>query len=251
MSKRFDVVFISKTPLRRKVTYADQSRCSSEEISLQREETLRAIEDCMLKFDSRNMQTAVEEALNAGFTPTDIIVKIREGFQEVSRKYDSGEFFLSELIMSSETAKVALEVLKPRFEKTAREKSVKVVIGTVEGDIHDIGKNIVSSILLSSGFDVYDLGADVKSREFVSKVKETNAQILALSALLTTTMQNMRTVIQGLENSGLREKVKVIIGGQPISDEFAQQIGADAYVNDAPKVVRVVDELLGGSLNDL
>jgi corrinoid protein of di/trimethylamine methyltransferase len=216
-------------------------------VSLREEELLRTVEDCLLKFDSRNIRTAVDNALNAGFTPNDIIARIREGFEEVSRKYDAGEFFLSELIMSGETAKAAFEVLNPHFRKIAREKSAKVVIGTVEGDIHDIGKNIVSTILLASGFDVYDLGADVKSHDFVNKIKETDAQILALSALLTTTMQNMRTIIEDLKKGGLRKKVKVIIGGQPITDEFAQQIGADAYVDDAPKVVKAVATLLGGT----
>jgi len=215
---------------------------------LTREELLSAVEDCMLSFDMSGMQAAVNNALNAGVTPSDVIARIRKGFEAVSRKYDNGEFFLSELIMSGETAKAALDVLKPHFQKATREKSAKVVIGTVEGDIHDIGKNIVSTILLSSGFNVYDLGADVKSQDFVDKVKETDAQIVALSALLTTTMQNMRTVIEDLKKRGLRQNVKVIIGGQPITDEFAQQIGADAYVDDAPKIVKVATELLGETL---
>jgi methanogenic corrinoid protein MtbC1 len=179
-----------------------------------------------------------------------VIGRIRKGFEEVSRRYDAGEFFLSDLIMTGETAKAALEVLKPLFQKTTREKTAKVVIGTVEGDLHDIGKNIVSTILLSSGFDVYDLGSDVKSHDFVSKVKETEARILALSALLTTTMLNMGIVIEDLKKVGLREKVKVIIGGQPISEEFAQQIGADAYVDDAPKILGVVDKFLQGGTNE-
>ena len=120
----------------------------------------------------------------------------------------------------------------------------KVVIGTVEGDLHDIGKNIVGIILLSSGFDVHDLGTDVKSADYVKKVKETGATILGLSALLTTTMLNMGVVIEDLKKAGLREKVKVIIGGQPTSQEFARQMGADAQVDDAPKVLKVIDKLL-------
>ena len=215
------------------------------------EALLGTIEDCMLKFDGRRMQTAVEKALNAGFTPTDVIGRIRKGFDEISRKYDAGEFFLSELIMSGETAKAAFEVLKPHFQKTTRETIAKVVIGTVEGDIHDIGKNIVSTILLSSGFDVYDLGSDVKSYDFVSKVRETGAQVLALSALLTTTMLHMRTVIEDLKKGELREKVKVIIGGQPLTEKFAQRIGADAYVGDAPKILSVLDKFLQGGMNEL
>jgi 5-methyltetrahydrofolate--homocysteine methyltransferase len=122
--------------------------------------------------------------------------------------------------------------------------SAKVVIGTVEGDLHDIGKNIVTIVLLSSGFDVYDLGTDVKSAHYVNKVRETGAEILGLSALLTTTMLNMGTVIEDLKKAGLRERVKVIIGGQPTSQEFAQQIGADAQVDDAPNVLKAIDKVL-------
>ena len=209
-----------------------------------REESLEAVKDCLLRFDSKSMRSAVDNALRDGFTASDVISSIKNGFEEISRKYDAGEFFLSELIMSGEAAKAALEVLKPHFQETARERSAKVVIGTVEGDIHDIGKNIVSTILLSSGFDVYDLGVDVKSRDFVSKIKQTDAQILALSALLTSTRLNMRTVIEDLKKEGLRDKVRVIVGGQPITQEFAQQIGADAYVDDAPKVLTAIDKFI-------
>ncbi len=207
------------------------------------------VEGCLLNFDRTGMQTAVDNALNAGLTPSDIIASIRKGFEEVSRKYDAGEFFLSELIMSGETAKAALEVLKPHFQKTPGEKSPRVVIGTVEGDVHDIGKNIVSTILLSSGFDVYDLGVDVTSHDFVSKIRKTGAEILAMSALLTTTMLKMGAVIEDLRRDDLRDKVRVIIGGQPISEEFSQQIGADAYVDDAPKILRALSKFAQSDAN--
>ena len=208
------------------------------------EELLSAVEDCLLKFDRKGMQTAVDNALIAGMPQSAIIAGIRKGFEEVGRRYEAGEYFLSELIMAGETAKTAIETLKPHFQKTAREGLEKVVIGTVEGDLHDIGKNLVGIILLSSGFDVYDLGIDVKSADYVKKVKETGAKILGLSALLTATMLNMGVVIEDLKKAGLREKVKVIIGGQPTSQEFARQIGADAQVDDAPKVLKVIDKLL-------
>lgn len=188
------------------------------------------------------MQTAVEKALKAGMTPSDVIAGIRKGFEEIGRKYQAGEYFLSELIMSGETAKTALEALKHHF-RTTPIGPAKVVIGTVEGDLHDIGKNIVTTILLSSGFDVYDLGTDVRSADYVNKVRETGAGMLGLSALLTTTMLNMATVIEDLKRAGLRAKVKVIIGGQPTSREFAQQIGADAQVDDAPNVLKEIDKL--------
>jgi methanogenic corrinoid protein MtbC1 len=208
------------------------------------EELLIAVEDCLLRFDRKGMQAVVDNALIAGMSPSDVIAGIRKGFEEIGRRYEAGEYFLSELIMAGETAKAAIEILKPHFQKTAREGLVKVVIGTVEGDLHDIGKNIVGIILLSSGFDVYDLGTDVKSADYVKKVKETGAKILGLSALLTITMLNMGVVIEDLKKAGLRERVKVIIGGQPTSQEFARQMGADAQVDDAPKVLKVIDKLL-------
>ena len=208
------------------------------------EELLNAVENCLLKFDRRGMQAAVDNALIAGMPPSDVIAGIKKGFEEIGRRYEAGEYFLSELIMAGETAKTAIETLKPHFQKTARDGLEKVVIGTVEGDLHDIGKNLVGIILLSSGFDVYDLGIDVKSADYVKKVKETGAKILGLSALLTTTMLNMGVIIEDLKKAGLREKVKVIIGGQPTSQEFARQMGADAQVDDAPKVLKVIDKLL-------
>jgi methylmalonyl-CoA mutase cobalamin-binding domain/chain len=208
------------------------------------EELLNAVENCLLKFDKKGMQAAVDNALIAGMPPSDVIAGIKKGFEEIGRRYEAGEYFLSELIMAGETAKTAIETLKPHFQKTARDGLEKVVIGTVEGDLHDIGKNLVGIILLSSGFDVYDLGIDVKSADYVKKVKETGAKILGLSALLTTTMLNMGVIIEDLKKAGLREKVKVIIGGQPTSQEFARQMGADAQVDDAPKVLKVIDKLL-------
>ncbi len=213
---------------------------------MRQEELSTAVEDCLLKSDRKGMQATVDDALTAGMTTSDVIAAIRQGFEEIGRRYEAGEYFLSELIMSGETAKTAIETLKPHLQKTAIDGSAKVVIGTVEGDVHDIGKNIVSIILLSSGFEVYDLGVDVKSADYVNKVRETGAKILCLSALLTTTMLNMGTVIEELKKAGLREKVKVIIGGQPTSQEFGRQIGADAQVDDAPKVLKVLEKLVEG-----
>ena len=206
---------------------------------------LKTVEESLLTFDKSEMQTAVRNALDAGATPSEVVGSIRNGFNEVSERYETGDFFLSELIMAGETGKAALEVLGPHFKTSATQDSAKVVLGTVEGDVHDIGKNIVSIILLSSGFTVYDLGVDVKSQDFASKIKETGAQVLGMSALLTTTMLKMGTVIEDLQRSGLRDKVKVVIGGQPITNDFAREIGADAYVADAPKILGALRELLG------
>ena len=168
--------------------------------------------------------------------------ELKEGLDEIGAKYEKGEYFLSELVISGEIAKAALDVLTPHFGK-GQQKLGKVVIGTVEGDIHDIGKNIVSTILLSSGYEVYDLGVDVKSSRFLTEIKERDADVLGLSALLTSTMMNMKTVILDLKKAGLRNNVKVIVGGAPLSESFAKEVGADAYVRDAPEILKTIDNL--------
>lgn len=209
---------------------------------MEQDKLLPEIKKRLLKFDRKGMKTTVSNAITAGVTPSQVIEELREGLEEIGKKYESGEYFLSELIMSGETAKTALEVLKPHFNKIYQ-KMGKVVIGTIEGDLHDIGKNIVSTILQSSGFEVYDLGVDVKSTDFINKVREVEAEFVAISALLTGTMMNMKKVVDELKENNLREKVKVIVGGQPLTEEFAQRIGADAYVDEAPKVIGTINSL--------
>lgn len=209
---------------------------------MEQNKLLPEIKERLLKFDRKGMKTTVNNALTAGVTPSQVIEELREGLEEIGKKYESGEYFLSELIMSGETAKTALEVLKPHFNKIYQ-KMGKVVIGTIEGDLHDIGKNIVSTILQSSGFEVYDLGVDVKATDFINKVREVEAEFVAISALLTGTMMNMKKVVDELKENNLREKVKVIVGGQPLTEEFAQRIGADAYVDEAPKVIGTINSL--------
>ncbi|MEM2921499.1 MAG: corrinoid protein [Candidatus Bathyarchaeia archaeon] len=212
---------------------------------MSKSELLKDVRSRLLAFDKDGIQTAVKKALADGASPPEVVDELREGLKEIGVKYESGEYFLSELLISGETAKAALSVLTPHFAKS-HQKHGKIVIGTVEGDIHDIGKNIVSTILLSSGFEVYDMGVDVKPSTFITKIKETGADILALSALLTSTMMNMRTVIDELKRMGLKEKVKVIVGGQPLTEGFAREIGADAYVDEAPKVLKAIENLRGG-----
>lgn len=176
----------------------------------------------------------VEEAIDKKISASDILTRsLNPGMEEVGQLYEKGEYLIPDMLASAECVGEAMDVLKPLLVKENVEKSKKFVIATVEGDLHDIGKNIVATLLQGSGFDVIDVGTGVKAEKIVDKVKETNAQYLGLSSLLTTTMGRMKEVIEKLEEEKIREKVKVVIGGAPVSEEFAQKIGADYYCEDA------------------
>jgi len=212
------------------------------------EELLNRVKELLANIEIDKVKDAVEEALKAGIPAIRIIEEgLGEGMRIVGDKFEKGEYFLAELVAAGETFKEVLEMLKPKLmqEGKALKKLGRVVIGTVRGDLHDIGKNIVATMLESAGFEVYDLGVDVPPEEFVNKAKEVNADIVAMSALLTTTMIEMKNVIEELKKAGIRDKVKVIIGGAPITEEFAREIGADAYAEDAVKAVEVCKRLIG------
>ncbi|MEM2875759.1 MAG: cobalamin-dependent protein, partial [Candidatus Bathyarchaeia archaeon] len=187
----------------------------------------------------------VKRVLDAGVEPKEIIEIVSLGLEEVGKKYESGEYFLSELIMAGIIGSEILGVLKPYLTSERMGYLGKVVIGTVKGDLHDVGKNIVVSMLASSGFEVIDLGIDVPSTKFLETVKKESPDVLAMSCLLTMAMDEMKRVIDDLKKSGLRDKVKVIIGGRPTSLDFALEIGADAYGSDAVEAVKAVKKLLG------
>lgn len=209
------------------------------------EDILKRVSNAIVEFDIDNIKKFVQEALDAGIPPLDIVTKgMAAGMNIVGKKYEEKEYFLAELIMAGEVMKTGMEVLEPYLKASPISKTGVVVVGTVRGDLHDIGKNIVVTLLKSAGFEVYDLGVDVDPQKFVEKVKETNADILALSALLTTTMVEMETVIKALEKADIRGKVKVIIGGAPITEEFASKIGADAYAVDAVKGLQICKEFM-------
>ena len=178
------------------------------------------------------------EAINQGFTP---------GMDTVGELYSTGEYFLPDLILGGEAMKAALAVLEPALKSAGQARQVlgKVVLGTVKGDIHEIGKSLVGSMLAANGFEVFDVGIDVESEEFVAKVRQYDADILALSALLTTTMLHQRTVIEHLSESGLRDRVKVMVGGSPVTQGWADEIGADGFAEDAANAVVVAKRLVG------
>jgi len=205
------------------------------------------IRDAMLTFEQEKVMEAVESSLKEGYDPLEIIRAISSALKEIGDKFSKGELFLMHLVIAGEAAKNAIsEYLEPllKKEKTDRKTIGRVVLGTVEGDIHDIGKNIVASMLFSAGFDVIDLGKDVPVEEFVRAVKKYNPDILGMSALLTTTRPMQKEVIEALKENNLREKVKVIVGGAPVTAEWAKEIGADGYAEDAIEAVKVAKKLM-------
>jgi trimethylamine corrinoid protein len=178
------------------------------------------------------------EVIEQGYVP---------GIQKVGDLWEEGEYFLPELISSAEAMKAAMAVLDPELKRRSLSSHMggRVVIGTVEGDIHDIGKNLVASMLQAGGFEVYDLGADVKLERFIEKAEEVGAGMICLSALLTTTMTNQRRLLGLLKDRGLRDKYKVLVGGAPASRKWAEEIGADGYAENAVAAVKLAKTLSG------
>lgn len=212
---------------------------------------LEDIRNLLLEFAGvEAVKKAVNEKLGSGVDPIKIIDLLNQTLNEVGEKYESGELFLSELMMVGYLASEITNLLEPHLIQAEMKARGKAVIGTVKGDIHDIGKNIVIMMLQSAGFEVVDLGIDVSAERFVEAVKDEEPDVLGMSALLTSTMNEMKFVVDSLEKSELRSNVKVIIGGRPITGEFAGEIGADGYAEDAVKAVRVIKELIGIKEND-
>ena len=191
-----------------------------------------------------------EKALAQGVGPKDIIAKgLTEGMDIVGQKFEAKEYYIPDMLASAEAVGAAMEILEPYLAQSGIKSKGKVVMATVKGDLHDIGKNIVSILLRGAGYAVKDLGNDIAPQDIVVAVREEKPQILGLSALLTSTMTNMKAVIEALTENGLRDKVKVIIGGAAVSEEFAQRIGTDGYGADGFDAVRVVESLNSGEDN--
>ena len=186
----------------------------------------------------------IVEALALGINAGDIIKRgLSEGMNIVGQKFEAEEYFIPDMLASAEAVGVAMEILEPHLSRSGIKPKGKIVVATVKGDLHDIGKNIVSILLRGVGYTVKDIGNDVEPQAIVEAVKNEQPQFLGLSALLTSTMANMSDTMQALTESGLRDKVKVIIGGAPVSEEFAQSIGADGYGADGFQAVAVVESL--------
>ncbi len=188
-----------------------------------------------------------EKGLQSGLKPLELISGgLTVGLDEVGEKFESGEYYLPDMMLAAEAMSAVLQMLAPQLEKErdAAEQTVKVVIGTVKGDLHSIGKDIVIMMLKAAGMEIIDLGVDVPSEKFVRSVADSGAVVLGISALMTTTIQEQKKIIDLLVEHGLREKVKVIVGGAPLSEEWALKIGADAYAADAIAGVKRIKALL-------
>nr|MDO8100043.1 corrinoid protein [Candidatus Njordarchaeota archaeon] len=208
---------------------------------------LKKVADAVANLDLEHVKNLVKEALSSGVSAYDIAAKgLGRGMDIVGKKYENHEYFLPELVVAGEVMYSGLEVVKPQLEGKKEKSGGVVIAGTVEGDIHDIGKNLFVMLATASGFDVHDLGNDVPAQKFVNKVKEVNANFVGLSALITTTMDKMKSVVDALKNAGVRDKVKVIVGGAPLTEAFAKKIGADGYAADALDGIRLCKEWAEG-----
>jgi len=208
-------------------------------------DALEEIKDLIIRVsDVEEIKETVDRTLKSGVDPLEILNTLNQALDEVGRRYEKGEYFLSELIMAGVLSTEVTSLLEPHLIRSRRISLGKVVIGTVRGDIHDIGKNILVMMLRSAGFDVGDLGVDVPAENFANAIEEKQANILGLSALLTSSMDEMKKVIETIEKRGLRNRVKIVVGGRPLTREFAKEIGADGYAKDAVEGVKVVKDLV-------
>ncbi|NHV45355.1 MAG: cobalamin-binding protein [Candidatus Verstraetearchaeota archaeon] len=210
-----------------------------------KEEIFKNLAKCVVDGDEEGARKWAEKAIKAGIDAYEAIMNgLAEGMKVVSELYEKGEYYVPEVLLSASAMTAAVEILKPYIKVEKAEKPITIVLGVVEGDIHDIGKNLVKIMLESAGFKVIDLGRDVPLSKFVEEAKKHNADVIAMSALMTTTMPGMKKVIELLIKEGYRDKVKTIIGGAPTSLDYAKSIGADAWAKDASTAVSVIKNLV-------
>jgi 5-methyltetrahydrofolate--homocysteine methyltransferase len=202
--------------------------------------------DAVLDGDAKTAVAVTQEALAAGADPLELVTRYMvPAMDEVGRRFECEEYFVPELLISARAMKGALELIRPLLAARGDQPAGRVAIGTVKGDLHDIGKNLVGSMLEGGGFEVMDLGADVAPDKFVKAVEERGANIVCLSALLTVTMPAMKTTIDALEAAGVRNKVKVLVGGAPVTPQYANEIGADGYGENAIAAVALARQMVG------
>lgn len=208
---------------------------------------LKEIEENVIKGKFNETEGLVQAAVDQGIDPNEIIEEgLSRGMGEVGRRFKNDEYFLPEVMVCARAMNTALAVLKPLFAGQKEKKSIGTfLIGAVEGDLHDIGKNLVSMIMEASGYTVYDLGIDIKPETFVQEIKDKSPQLVGLSALLSTTMPMMEETIEAIKQAGLRDTVKILVGGAPVDQAWADKIGADAYAEDAVECVEKTKAMLG------
>jgi corrinoid protein of di/trimethylamine methyltransferase len=199
---------------------------------------LKKLYDAIVNGDAKSAASITKEALSAGADPAELVAKYMiPAMDEVGRLFECEEYFVPELLLAGRAMKAALEYLRPLLAASGAKPSGKVIIGTVKGDLHDIGKNLVAAMPEGAGFEITDLGTDVSPEKFVEAVGAKGANIVCLSALLTVTMPAMKTTVEALTAAGVRDKVKIMIGGAPVTDQYAREIGADSYSENASAAV--------------
>ena len=208
------------------------------------EETLKALFDAVLDGQREVAKESVQKALAAGIAPGEVLDTMVNAMGEVGQLFEEGEYFVPEMLIAARAMKTGMDILKPELVDADIQPAGKIVAGTVRGDLHDIGKNLVCMMLEGAGFQVVDLGSDVSPEAFVQAVNEHQPDFIAMSALLTTTMPNMQSTIEALKAAGVRDQVKVLIGGAPITDAYAAKIGADGYAPDASRAVKLAKALV-------
>lgn len=206
----------------------------------------KALTDAVIKGDIQTAVAETQSALDAGSNVQDILDKgLIAAMDEVGEKFSTGQMFVPQMLRSAKTMQECMKLIKALFQEGQLSAKGKVVIGTVRQDLHDIGKNLVAMMMEGAGFSITDLGVDVSPKDFVQKAQEVGADIVAMSALLSTTMPAMRETIEALQEAGIRDKVKVMIGGAPVTENFASEIKADSYAPDAGSAVIAAKKLLG------
>ncbi|MBQ3853916.1 MAG: corrinoid protein [Anaerovibrio sp.] len=214
-------------------------------MAVEKEVLFQQIADAVVEMEEDTVEELAEQSLSEGIDAYETIDSgLAKGMERAGQLFDEEEYFVPELLMCSDAMNVGIDVLKPHLKSENVSKKGRVVIGVVEGDTHDIGKNLVRLMLETGGFEVLDLGRDIPPAEFVSKAEEYGADIIGIATLMTTTMPGMKEVVDILSSKGIRDKFKVIIGGGPISPAFAKKIGADGYARNAADAVKVAEDLL-------
>jgi len=213
-----------------------------------KEEIFQAAQKSIMEYNAKEAEDVAKRGIKEGIEPMELMGKgFIPGIAQVGDKFAQGTCFLPELIQAADAMRIATEVINSAIPKSEQQRKGKIVIGTVEGDIHDIGKTIVVSLLKANGFEVYDLGRDIPTDKFIEKADEVGADIIGTSALLTTTMEGQRKLEAALKNKGLKGKYKTMVGGAPVTQRWADRIGADAYAEDAGEAVKKAKQLLGMS----
>ena len=204
--------------------------------------------DLAIAIENGDLKEAVkltEELINEGAEAKKIIDDaLIMGMESVGKKFQRNEIFVPEMLIAAKTMQESMKILEPMLKESDRDSKIKFVLGTVEGDLHDIGKDLVAMMLEGAGFEVIDLGIDVAPVDFVDAIKKYDAQLVGMSSLLTTTMPKMKETINAISEAGLRDKIKILVGGAPVTEDYAEQIGADAYASDASNATEVAKSLI-------